>query len=58
MDEGARMARRLPLLVLGIVLNTLGIVLTSLGNIRFVLCAVGLILILTFVVKAIGSRTS
>ncbi len=49
-------ARLIPLLVLGIVLNTLGIVFTSLGDIRFLMMAAGLACMLIFIVKAIASR--
>ncbi|MDQ3229947.1 MAG: hypothetical protein M3Q13_09520 [Pseudomonadota bacterium] len=54
--QDPKVARLMPLLVIGIILNTLGIVFTSLGNIRFALIGVGLALMLTFIVKAIAAR--
>lgn len=51
-------ARLMPLLVVGMMLDTLGIVLTGLGNARFALMAAGVAMILAFVVKALGRRGS
>ena len=51
-------ARLIPLLVVGMMLNTSGIVLTSLGNARFALSAVGIAMILTFLVKVLAARRS
>lgn len=55
-NQDPKVARLMPLLVIGIILNTLGIVFTSLGNIRFASIGVGLALMLTFIVKAIAAR--
>ena len=49
-------ARLIPLLVVGIMLNTLGIVLTGLGNLRFVLMGAGVLMMLAFIVKALAAR--
>jgi hypothetical protein len=54
--QDPKVARLIPLLVIGIILNTLGIVLSSLGNVRFALMGVGLALVLTFIVKALSAR--
>lgn len=45
-----------PLLVIGIVLNTLGIVFTGFGNVRYVFMVAGLALMLVGVVKMLASR--
>ncbi len=54
--QDADIARLIPLLVVGIMLNTLSIVSTSLGDIRFLMMAAGLACMLIFIVKAIASR--
>ena len=53
-------ARWMPLLVVGMSLNTLGITLTSLGRARFVLMGAGIVLMLLTVVKitSIAKRQS
>jgi hypothetical protein len=55
--KSSKIARLIPLFVIGSVLNTLGIVFTSLGNVRFALMAVGLALMLAFLVKLLASRS-
>lgn len=54
--DTANAARLIPLLVVGMMLNTLGIVLTGIGNFRFVIMAAGLALILTFIIKVLAGR--
>jgi len=54
--QDTRIARLIPLLVVGIMLNTLGIVLTSLGPLRFALMALGVALMLAFIVKGLQIR--
>lgn len=55
-QQDTRIARLIPLLVVGIMLNTLGIVLTGLGPLRFALMAVGAVLMLVFIVKGLQIR--
>ena len=55
-QQDTRIARLIPLLVAGIMLNTLGIVLTRLGPLRFALMAVGVALMLVFIVKGLQIR--
>lgn len=52
--QGPKIARLMPLLVLGMTCITLGIVFTGLGNARFALMAVGLAMKLVFVIKVLG----
>ena len=63
-EPGAREARSrdgippklLPLFIIGISLNTLGITIRTMGPLRWVFMAVGLAMLLTFVVKVSQHR--
>lgn len=54
--QDSRIARLIPLLVVGMTLNTLGIVLSSLGPLRFALVGIGLALMLVFIVQGLRIR--
>ena len=55
MARNQETARWIPLLVVGMSLNTLGIVMTSLGWARYVLMGGGLLLILVALLKSIAA---
>ncbi|MFC0682891.1 hypothetical protein ACFFGH_34090 [Lysobacter korlensis] len=56
--KNAKVARLMPLLMVGMMLNALGIVFTSLGNVRFGLMAVGIAMIFAFLITAIAAVRS
>ena len=54
--KSQEVARWMPLLVVGISLNTIGIVLRSLGPARFLMMGAGLVLLLISVLKLMAAQ--